>query len=176
MGAADAVMWALERNWDMVGAALEGMDDETMTSQPAEHCNSIAWILWHMNRVVDIFINTRLQSKPELWVRDGWRLKYSTNEKGRGLMGLSPEDLVQWVAPSREVQTGYFEAVTSSAREYITSLTSEDLVRRVTFPPEAQTQDHSVATALGQLVWDNVAHGGQIAYLRGLFDGMGWHR
>jgi hypothetical protein len=29
---------------------------------------------------------------------------------------------------------------------------------------------------LGQFTWDNVAHGGQIAYLRGLFIGMGWHR
>ena len=137
-------------------------------------------VLWHMNRVADIFINTRLQSQPELWVMDDarwhWRLKYSTNEKGRGLMGLSSEEIAQWVAPSREVQTGYFEAVKSSAREYITSLTAEDLERPVTFPPEAQKQDHSVATALGQLVWDNVAHGGQIAYLRGLFTGLGWHR
>jgi hypothetical protein len=26
------------------------------------------------------------------------------------------------------------------------------------------------------VMWDNLAHGGQIAYLRGLFLGMGWHR
>ena len=64
----------------------------------------------------------------------------------------------------------------SAAKEYISSLTTEDLSRRVTFPPEAETREHSVATALGQLVWDNVAHGGQIAYLRGLYMGLGWHR
>jgi len=39
---ADSVMWALERNWDMVDAALEGLDDETMSQQPADHSNSIA--------------------------------------------------------------------------------------------------------------------------------------
>ena len=78
--------------------------------------------------------------------------------------------------PSREVQTGYFESVKLTAREYISSLTPDDLARRVTFPPTSQTRDHSVATALGQLVWDNVAHGGQIAYLLGLYQGMGWHR
>jgi hypothetical protein len=27
---------------------------------------------------------------------------------------------------------------------------------------------------LGVLVWDNCAHGGQIAYLRGYYEGMGW--
>ena len=159
----------------MVDAALEGLDDEVVARQPADQCNSIGWILWHMNRVVDTFINTRLQSKPELWVSHGWHQKFGINQR-TPIMGHSAEEVAHWVAPPREVQQGYFEAVKSVAREYIKSLSTEDLSRNVTFPPEAQTRDHTVATALGQLVWDNVAHGGQIAYLRGLFTGMGWHR
>ena len=31
------------------------------------------------------------------------------------------------------------------------------------------------AAALGQMTWDNIAHGGQIAYIRGLLTGMGWY-
>ena len=92
------------------------------------------------------------------------------------VLGRSEEEIVSWVAPHLDAQLGYFEAVKVSAREFINSLGAEDLDRRVTFPPEAQTQDHSLATALGQLVWDNGAHGGQIAYLRGLYNGLGWHR
>ena len=175
MSAADSVMWALERNWNMVDAALQGLDHATMTRQPTTHSNSIAWILWHMNHAVDTFVNTRLQSKPDLWVRDGWYLKFGLDEGAR-IMGYTAEELAAWLAPSQEVQKGYYEAVKSAARQYISTLTTEDLSRRVTFPPEAETRDHSVATALGQLVWDNVSHGGQIAYLRGLFGGMGWHR
>ena len=175
MSGADSVMWALERNWAMVDAALEGLDGATMARRPAEHSNSIAWILWHMNHVVDMFINTRLRSHPELWVRDGWYRKFGLDEHAR-IMGYTPEELAAWVAPSKEIQLGYYEAVKSAAREYIASITTEDLSRRVTFPPEAETRDHSVATALGQLVWDNVAHGGQVAYLRGLYMGLGWHR
>ena len=175
VSATDSIIWALERNWDMVEAALQGLDDATFTRRPAGHCNSIAWILWHMNRVVDIFINTRLQAKPQLWVREAWHSKLGMDEGAR-VMGHSEEDLSAWPAPSRKAQIGYSLAVRGDAREYITSLTVEDLARRVTFPPEAQTQDHSVATALGQLLWDNVAHGGQIAYIRGLYDGLGWHR
>ena len=175
MGAADSVIWALERNWDMVDAALDGLDYETMTKQPAAHCNSIAWILWHMSHVIDVFINTRLQSKPQSWVRDGWQSRHGMDDTNK-YMGYTPEELSAWLAPSREVQIGYFEAVKFDARDYINYLTIDDLARRVTFPPQAQTQDHSVATALGQLVWDNVAHGGQIAYLRGLCGEMGWHR
>ena len=175
MSAADAVMWALERNWEMVDSAIEGLGAKTMDSRPADHCNSISWILWHMNRVVDVFINTRLQSTTQLWVSDGWYQKFGM-EKQAKVMGRSEEEIVTWVAPSLEAQWGYYAAVKAAARDYINCLSAEDLDRRVTFPPEAQTQDHSLATALGQLVWDNVAHGGQIAYLRGLFSGMGWHR
>ena len=175
MSGADSVMWSLERNWDMVGSALEGLDEETLTRQPADQCNSISWILWHMNRVVDMFIHTRLQGTPDLWVRDGWHQKYGLPEIVR-IMGHSPEDIASWKAPALDVQFGYFEAVKADARKYIQSVTKDDLDRRVTFPPEAQTRDHTIATALGQMVWDNVAHGGQIAYIRGLYQGMGWHR
>ena len=175
MSATDSVMWALERNWDMVDAALEGLDDATIARQPAADSSSIAWILQHMNRVVDTFVNTRLQAKPDLWVRDGWHVKYGLDE-GALYMGVTAEELEAWVAPPQEVQKGYYEVVKTAARQYISSLSAEDLTRRVTFPPQAATRDHSVATALGQMVWDNVAHGGQIAYLRGLYGGMGWHR
>ena len=175
MSGADSVMWALDRNWAMVEAALEGLDDETMSKQPAGHSNSIAWIFWHMNRVVDNFINSRLQSRAQLWVRDAWYLRFGMEEAG-STMGYSEDDLAQWTAPPRPAQMGYFEAVKADARKYIKSLSNEDLDRKVTFPPAAETRDHTIATGLGQLVWDNVAHGGQIAYLRGLFEGLGWHR
>ena len=175
MSAADAVMWALDRNWEMVDSAIDGLDAVAMDKRPADHCNSVAWILWHMNRVADVFINTRLQSRPQLWLSDGWHEKFGMEIRVK-VLGRSEEEIVSWVAPSLDAQLGYFEAVKVSAREFINSLGAEDLDRRVTFPPEAQTQDHSLATALGQLVWDNVAHGGQIAYLRGLYNGLGWHR
>jgi len=61
MPAAESIITALNRNWAMVDSALEGLDDDTLARQPAEQCNSIAWILWHMTRVVDSFIHTRLR-------------------------------------------------------------------------------------------------------------------
>ena len=172
MSAGDAVLWALGRNWNMVHAAVRDLDPETLSSQPAPECNSIAWILWHMNRVIDTFINQRLQGRQPFWISQGWSEKFGMAEDVRG-MGWSPDDLANWTAPDIAALLGYQEAVRQAAREYIGSLSYEDMERKVTFPPEAETQDHTIATALGQLVWDNVAHGGQIAYLRGLFRGMG---
>jgi hypothetical protein len=56
VGAAEGLLAALEWNWTMVDAALDGLDEATLARCPAAQCNSIAWTLWHMNRVVDTFI------------------------------------------------------------------------------------------------------------------------
>ena len=69
---------------------------------------------------------------------------------------------------------GYYEAVKADARAYISSRTDRDMDVSKVIPPSSEPR--TIAAALGQMTWDNVAHGGQIAYLRGLFLGMGWYR
>jgi hypothetical protein len=169
------MMAALERNWSMVDAALEGLDDATLARRPVEQCNSVAWILWHMNRVVDTFVYTRCQSKPQLWVQDGWYQKFgmSADPEDRGV-GWSAAQVAAWQAPAREVLLGYYEAVKNSARAYFPTLTPADLDRQLVATPVPHPRP--LAEILGQMTWDNVAHGGQIAYLRGFYRGMGWHR
>ena len=173
--ATEAIMAALERNWEMIDLGLAGLDSPTLARRPTDQCNSIAWILWHMSRVVDTFIHTRFQSKPQLWVSEGWHKKFnmSENPEERGV-GWTAEQVAVWVPPSREVLLGYFDAVKASAKGYLPILTSIDLDRRIVATPVPQPR--SVAEVLGQMTWDNIAHGGQIAYLRGFYRGMGWHR
>jgi DinB superfamily len=173
--AAEGLLTALERNWEMIDSALEGLDEATLSRRPGDECNSIAWIMWHLNRVVDTFIHTRLQGTPQLWVRDGWHQKFgmSNDPEDRGV-GWTAEQVGNWKAPSKEAQVGYYEAVRAKTREYLTSLTYADLEERKVIPPAPQPR--SVAAALGQMTWDAIAHGGQIAYLRDLYRGMGWHR
>ena len=45
MSPTESITTALERNWEMIDSALEGLDDATLGRQPTEQCNSIAWIL-----------------------------------------------------------------------------------------------------------------------------------
>ena len=75
--------------------------------------------------------------------------------------------------PSVEAQLGYYEAVKAQASEYLASVTLEELEKPIVIPPF--TEPRSVGSAVGQRTWDNVAHGGQIAYLRGYYQGMGWY-
>ncbi len=173
MAASDGIITALERNWAMVDAALEGLDETILAWRPTSQCNSIAWNLWHMNRVLDSFVHTRLQDTPQLWVKDDWNQQFgmSADPDERGV-GWSMEQVAAWTPPGSAVQVGYYEAIKAAARTYITSLSIADLeVERVIPPvPEPRT----VGAALGQVTWDNVSHGGQISFLRGLFLGTGW--
>ncbi|HEU0022587.1 MAG TPA: DinB family protein [Dehalococcoidia bacterium] len=184
MAANDAVMAALEANWEMVDSALDGLDEGTLAQLPNEQCNSIAWTLWHMNRIMDIFIHTRLNGSTQVWTRDGWNQKFGMGDDPhlRGV-GWTAQQVGQWNAPSRDVQLGYYEAVKEDARVVLSSLSSSQLDNRnvigvqlgggKVMPPYRERR--SVAEALGRMIWDNIAHGGQIAYLRGYFIGMGWH-
>lgn len=171
----EPIINCLQRNWDMIDSALKDMDDDMLVRAPADQCNSAAWILWHLSRVMDMFIHYRLQDKEQLWTSDGWAEKFSIDPdiEDRGV-GWTAEQVAAWVAPTRDVQLGYYEAVNASIRGYLAQVTEDELAREIVLPPLAEPR--SIAACFGQVMWDNLAHGGQIAYLRGLFLGMGWHR
>jgi len=174
MATADVVKTALERNWSMVDAALEGLDEATMAQQPSSQCNSIAWLLWHMNRVVDTLIHT-LRGEPQMWTRDGWYRQFGMSEDpGERGRGWTAEQIAAWRAPSKAIQLQYYEAVKASASAALSSLTAADLDKPVMIPP--RTEPFSCADVLGIIVWDNIAHGGQIAYLSGYYRNKIWSR
>ena len=175
MGATDTTVTALQRNWGMVDDAITDMDDAAMAAQPNDQSNSISWLLWHMSRVADRFINSRLQDGTQLWVKDGWHEKFGMDADPEDMgMGWSSEKVGAWQAPAKDVLVGYYDAVKSATNSFIQPLSPQELDKQIPFPALPNTV--SVAEALGVLVYDNVVHGGQIAYLRGYYMGMGWHR
>ena len=153
--------------------AMQGLSDDTLNQQPNDQSNSVAWLLWHMNRVVDNMIHTLLQSQRQLWVLDGWYQKFGMGDEESDFgMGWTSEQVAAWKAPSRDVLLGYYEAMKASARGYLASISDAELDQSVMIANESR----AVSDLLGVLVYDNVVHGGQIAYLRGFYGGMGWHR
>ena len=172
---AEGLLTAHRRNWDMIDAALADLDDALVARIPAEQCNSVAWIMWHMCRVVDTFIHTRLQETAQIWETGGWHEKFgmAADPEDRGV-GWTAEQVASWAAPGKDALVGYYGEVRAAADAYLSGLTLDDLAVVKVVPPTPEPR--TVAAALGQMTWDAVAHGGQIAYLRGLFLGMGWHR
>ena len=174
MSSTDAILAALDWNWHMVDTTLSGLDDAVLACRPKPECNSIAWTLWHMNRVLDTFIHRGIGSEVPLWLRDGWCEKYGMNDapEDHGV-GWSAQKLAAWVPPGKDVQVGYYEAVKKAAYDRISGLSADERVRLKVIPPISEPR--SVVQVLGKITWDNISHGGQISYIRGLFQGMGWY-
>ena len=173
--AADGLISALENNFTTIDLALQDLSDEEFHRIPAPDCNSVAWTLWHLSRVMDSFIHTRLRDLPQLWDANSWEQHYGMPAGGenRGL-GWTHQMVCDWQPPSRALQMDYFEQVRTALREYLPSLTDAQMQQAKIIPPVSEPR--TVAAALGQMTWDCVSHGGQIAFLRGMYKGMGWHR
>ena len=95
-----------------------------------------------------------------------------SDDPGNQGSGWTADQVAAWVSPPRDVLLGYYEVTKAAAREYLSSLTDADLDASVTVPPA--NEPRPVQELLGILVFDNVVHGGQIAFLRGYHEGMGW--
>ena len=166
---------ALERNWNMVRTAVSDVDEATMAIRPNADSNSMSWLVWHMSRVTDRFIHMRLKGEPQLWSKETWYEKFAMPEDADDMgMGWSNERAATWQSPSKDILMDYFEISNAAAAAYIGSLSDADLAREIRW--NAPTATMVVDDALGILVWDNIVHGGQVAYLRGYHQGMGWHR
>ena len=166
---------ALERNWEMVTLAVAEVDEATMVARPNDDSNSMIWLIWHMTRVADRFIHFRLTDKPQLWTADAWHDKFNMHDDPQKFgLGWSDKRVAVWQSPLNAVVMAYFHAVNSVVIEYFNSLTERELARVIPFPALPDTM--TVGEALGNLVWDNISHGGQVVYLRGYYRGIGWHR
>ena len=107
---------ALQRNWDMVNAAVEGLDDELLRRRPNNDSNSMSWLIWHMTRVADRFVHSRLQDGQQMWVADGWAAKFGMEANPDDIgMGWSNEQAAAWRTPPRPVLLGYYAAVNAAA-------------------------------------------------------------
>ncbi len=173
MAAPQRTLSVLERNWNTVDNAIKDLEESNFGAIPAEGCNSVAWLMWHMYRVLDTFINTRFQSKAQVWIDGGWHSRFgmSDDPENRGV-GWTAEQVSQWAVPSKDDLIAYSEAVRASAREYLSFLGDADLDVVKVIPPVAEPR--SVGAAMEVMIFDNISHGGQIAYLRGYFQGRGW--
>ena len=124
---------------------------------------------------MDTFLNSRVRTGGQLWVTEGWaeRFGMAPDPDDRGV-GWTAGQVESWNPPSREVLVGYYEAVKSSIQRYLEEADEQELAREIVWQPVPEPRP--VAAIFGQVMWDYLSHGGQIAYLRGLFLGMGWHR
>jgi len=165
MEAKELILSSLEESQEYTTKALDELTQEEVAWCPTEESNSIAFILWHMTRAEDIFINHIIQGEKELYEAEGWQEKLGTPAKA---YQYTEEELRAWPVPKLEVLKEYANSVRERTFTFLKSVTPE-MLSEVPLPDRSPL---STGAMLSHLCNEIAMHAGQVAYLRGIQRGL----
>lgn len=165
MDAKELLLRSLEESHGYLTKALDGLTQEESTWSPSPESNSISFILWHMTRVEDFFVNRVIQHEKELYETKSWQDKLGTPTKA---YQYTVEELLAWPAPKLEVLIEYANSIRKSTLAFLSSIPPE----RLSEVPRPDRSPDSIGVMLGHVITEIAMHVGQIAYLRGMKRGL----
>lgn len=170
----DLLVDAYEMVFAEMEHVLEGLKPEDLAWQPRPDCNSIGWLAWHLTRGHDQAISF-LMKEDQVWIKEGWYDKFGrAADPGDTGTGHTPEEAALFKPPDVSVLLDYHRAALDRSKKYFRSLTSQDLDRvvNIKYLPPLTT----LGTFLNVMLADGMRHSGQMGYVRGLRQGLGWQK
>ncbi len=165
----DAIKSAMTEYLDELKQKLDGLTEAELTWQASLDTNTIIWLVWHMARVEDNWINERVGQGQTVWESGGWSQKLEITEEGNGY-GQAMDQVRSF--PSRDIDgiVAYHDAVREAGFKVIDSLTDADMDAT-----REQTRNRGpieISWILGHVVVEESQHLGQIALVRGMTRGL----
>ena len=150
-----------------VHEAVDGLDPALLTVAPEPGANPIAWLVWHLTRVQDSHI-AELTGDPQVWEGGDWAARFGlTPDPDNHGYGHTPADVLTVQPDGPDALIGYHEAVAAVTRVFILTLAPADMSKIV---DERWDPPVTMGVRLISIADDDIQHGGQAAYVRGLFD------
>jgi hypothetical protein len=149
----------------LVREAVDGLDGDDLTWQPAPDANTIAWLVWHLARVQDHHVSELIDAE-QLWVEQDWgpRFGLASDPRNHGY-GNSGDDVRAVRPDGAQALIDYFAAADARTRALLVGVTDAELDRIVDRrwdPPV------SMGVRLVSVADDCLQHVGQANYVRGL--------
>jgi len=167
MKVSDFIVKSLTESHEYIAGSIKGLSQDELAWRPEPHSNSIAFLLWHLARVEDLWINRILLAGKELYETGGWYRKFGTPAQDSGF-GYDVAKLKAWPVPQLKLLTEYATAGREKTLVYLKSLTAAKLDEARDFGWRKGT----IGSALSHLVTEVGEHTGQIGYLRGEMKGI----
>ena len=167
MKASELVLKSLEEDAQYVTDAIKGLNAHELAWSPVPHSNTIMFLMWHLARVEDLWINRVLKSGKELYESEKWYEKFGTPAEDNGF-GYDVEKLKAWKTPALELLKEYASAVRQTTVKYLKTVTEKQFEETKDFGWRKGT----VGWALTHLVSEVGQHSGQIGYIRGIIKGI----
>ena len=154
---------ALAKEHEFLMEAVNDLTPEEMAWRPGPEANPINWILWHMLRVEDMWIQFFIHNQPEIWERDGWHQKFGLPTRDNGF-GHTPEQVAEFPTLDLRDLLDYGVSVRHATLAYLKGLSPEDY----DVVPRERRPEMSVGAIFRQITGEFYQHQGHIAYLKGL--------
>ena len=165
----DAIRSGLIEYMEGLEKALDGLTEDELRFQPALHANFIEWIVWHMARVEDRWVNLVLRQEDDIWVTRGWHKRFGmadddygredTAEMMRAMPKTDINEMMRYYREAREITLAHLD-----------EMTDDDLSK--VYPHPRRGIEVTGAWVLGHILVEEAQHLGQIAYLRGMMRGL----
>ena len=84
MNAIELIILSLKENEGYIDDAIKNLTPDELAWSPKPHSNTIAFLMWHLARVEDLWINRLLKGGKELYEEKGWYQKFSTAAQDTG--------------------------------------------------------------------------------------------
>ena len=164
--------------WERMDRALEGLTPAELAWRPDAESNSIAFIVWHVARVEDRWIQVFAQGIPDVWTKEGWHEKLGLAED-YAFVGLSAEQLGNFPTITKENLDGYRHAVQHGTQAYVKNLDADGLdfvPGRTPTPERSGSLERHGSFSIGRMFRQTLAeynqHLGQVSYIRGIQRGL----
>ena len=166
MATKEIILASLNESWGYLNRALNGLTQEEITWRPAPHSNTIAFLLWHVTRGEDWYVNAVIGRGSAIYDTEGWRERLGTPATGGNT--YTEEQIQSWPTPPLKDLRAYSRAVHKRTLIFLDSITPEELLE-TRQPGRVQM---TVGTLFAHLITEIAMHVGQIDYLRGVQRGL----
>ena len=162
----------LNEAFDDLEEALDGLTEDELNWRPTLDSNCVSWLVWHMARVEDNWVNIRLRGRESIWDAMAWAPRLGLDVQGNG-WGQSATDIRAMPRIDVPVAMEYYRDVRSATTSYFEDEMQEsDLDAVVRHPSGDSRLDWTYYKVLGHLLSEEAQHLGQVAYLRGMMRGL----
>jgi ADP-ribose pyrophosphatase YjhB (NUDIX family) len=161
----------LDDNRRRLGRTLDRLDPAALHWRPEPEANSIALTLWHMGRLMDVFMTRMVRgarAEEECWFREGWAERTHYDPRGLGRDGWgSLNDYTQGQVEgvpqlTAEESLGYLDDVYGALKTYLMETPNSELQR----PAPGFDGRFSRYQCVQMALMDNVRHLGEIMALK----------
>ncbi|MGD8815114.1 MAG: DinB family protein [Anaerolineales bacterium] len=171
----DVLTDLLDDNRRRLQRHLDRCSDDCLYWMPTLETNSIAVTIWHMGRLLDVFLFRQALGydvEEECWFQKGWMQQTGYDPRGIGRDGwgslndYTSEEVAAMPRMSRHQLLGYLDDVYTTTKEYLGSISDEELQALAPGFEGRFTRYQCIQMAL----MDNVRHLGEIIALIGRWE------